>query len=348
MIEFRTFEGGAKELSEFTQRIWIKQYGGKLPIPLWGPAFFDWQLFDKRLDARKFMVAAYDGARLVGMLPCQPIQFDLRGRVYDGSICSWQSVDPEYRRRGIARGTASEQYRRHMEHEMDFYIGYPLAGSIGSRFWADGSGAVTIQKLAFWFRLLDYRAAAQWEPVWWAALGARALGLVQRAALEPLGVAKVRPYTPPDLHACLGLLHAIQRESDLSIHWTEERLRHQLEDNGLSRTIVVENGGQVTGFVNYHLTVFRGRIDVLVATVDFVVLRSVPVAARQDFLKAAFYQMKSEGAALATVACMPYIPWRDMVRAGCLPFPGAVRIVYVLAKAKVTLEDSKRVFLLCR
>lgn len=348
MIEFRTFEGDAKELSTFTQHIWLKQYGGELPIPLWGADFFEWQLFDERLNARRFMVAAYDGARLVGMLPCQPVQYNLRGRVYEGSTCSWQSVDPDYRRRGISRGTLAEQYRRHMDEDMDFSIGYPLSGSIGSRFWADGSGAGTIRKLGFWFRILDHHAVAKWEPMWWAGLGARALGVVQRKPPEPRGLARVRPYAATDLHACLGLLQSIEAASELSVHWTEERLRYQLEHEKLPRTVVVEQDGVAAGFVNYHLTPFSGRTKILVSTVDLIVLGTLPASTRQELLRSAFRQMKDEGASLATTPCMPYIPRNDMLRAGCLPFPGVVRIDYFLAKANVSLDDAKRVFLVCR
>lgn len=348
MIEMRTFEGDARDLSEFSRRVWLKAYGGKLPIPLWSPEFFEWQLFDEILGARRFMVAAYDGARLVGLLPCQPIPYDLRGQTYQGSLCSWQSVDPDYRRRGVSKGMLAEQIRRHLDEGYDFSIGYPLAGTAGPQFWSKGNHAGSLGKLGVWFRMLDHAAVADWEPSRWAAFGARALRVLQRRLPEPEEDCGIRPYRPEDLPDCLELVRSIQRESDLSVAWTTDRLAHHLSYKDLPRTLVMESAGRVAGFVNYHLTPFRGKTEIRIAIIDLIAFGSLPRAARRNLLRTALHRIRDEGAALATVMAMTCYPWRDMVRAGFLPFPGVVRIDYFYGKTRVDLDGVRRIFLLCR
>src|SRR5262245_49860208 len=42
MLRVRTYEGNADELSRFVGSVWRATYAGKMPLPIWDAAYFDW------------------------------------------------------------------------------------------------------------------------------------------------------------------------------------------------------------------------------------------------------------------------------------------------------------------
>ena len=68
MIEIRTFDGDVAELARFCTSSWQKRYAGRMPVPVWLPDFLEWELLGEDHAARQFLVAAYDGSRLVGAI----------------------------------------------------------------------------------------------------------------------------------------------------------------------------------------------------------------------------------------------------------------------------------------
>ena len=110
MIEIRPFEGDAEELAAFTQRVWRRSYAGQMLTPLWSKEFMERDLLADGQD-RDFLIAAYDGARLVGSHPAKPIPIRLHGKKLRPRIVSERRSRLPPARRGLE--AASEYVRKH-------------------------------------------------------------------------------------------------------------------------------------------------------------------------------------------------------------------------------------------
>lgn len=133
MIEIRTYEGDAHTLSRFIHETWTQTYQGKMAVSLWGPGYFDWQLLADGWRQRNYLVAAYDGSRLVGCLMAEPFRFKSKIGELNGTMSSWLTVHHDYRRLGIGLQLFEEQRRRHLERGDGFLMGYLYQGSTHSK-----------------------------------------------------------------------------------------------------------------------------------------------------------------------------------------------------------------------
>jgi GNAT superfamily N-acetyltransferase len=121
MIEIRTYDGDAATLSRFSQEVWRASYEGRVTFPLWSAQYFDWQLLTES-RSRDYLVAAYEGSKLIGTLLAEAFRFRLHGREVNGTTGSWLSVHPDYRRMGIGSKLFEEQRRRHLERDAPFML----------------------------------------------------------------------------------------------------------------------------------------------------------------------------------------------------------------------------------
>lgn len=319
MVEVRTFDGDATAAAAFTQRVWSDRYRLKIPVIEWSAPYFEWQLLRDRPGARDFLVAAYDGSRLVGTLFAEAFPFQLRGTPIDATMGSWLSVDPEYRRHGIARKLADEQARRHRARGARFMLGYGVAGTDGPRFWLSRGDTQALQAVGFWIRLLDQRRVAEWAPSLRDRLAARVLGPFAGGIPAAERSAGIRRFAARDLDACLELVRTVEQSADLGCRWTRERLAHQLTPGPLVRTWVAEREGVVRGLVNYYVISMTGRTTMPVAVIDLVAFGALPRQARRDLLDVALAAMAAEGAGLAMVLRLACFSGSDLRRAGFVP-----------------------------
>jgi len=349
MIETRTYEGGAAELGQFAQRVWRGTYEGRMMLPVWDDQYFDWQLLSDRPGGRNYLVAAYDGTKLVGSLLGEQFRFRLHDREFDATMGSWLTVDPEYRRQGVGTLLFEEQRRRHLEHNAVFHLGYGYVGaadSLGPRFWQSfPANTVNLGKVGFWTRVFDHKAVSKWDLALRDRLGARMMGFFQSHRPEPSNPAAVRPYRPADLPACLKLSHGLLDNVDMGYVWSEERLAHQLSYQGRPRTLVAEENGQVTGFINYYLMDFIGRHPIHAAMVDLLAFGTMPLAARINLLQAAMAQMVDEGAKLALMLRLPCYPWWPMMRTGWVALPRDFYMICVRMDTSFPLDGAKKMHL---
>src|SRR5206468_1863858 len=91
VIEVRTYDGDAAELSRFVLDVWSTAYRGRMPVPLWDARYFDWQIPVDRPGSREFLVAAYDGSKLIGFLGGERFRFSSRDGEFDVAMASWDS-----------------------------------------------------------------------------------------------------------------------------------------------------------------------------------------------------------------------------------------------------------------
>lgn len=324
MIEIRTFEEGPEELSAFCTGIWRKRYsGGKMTVPRWTPEFLEWELFTGDTRDREFLVAAYDGSRLVGALPAKPTRFHLHGEAFDATLGSYFSVDPEYQSHGVALKLNLEQCRRHRKHGARFCIGYVYLGAAeaqGKEFWLRLPRNLTIvSKMGLWARILDHKAIADFELSARDRWAARLLGTVQRKLRPPADASGVRPYRPADLPDCLRLAGGMSERADFGCVWTEGALARQLAFKDSPRTLVVEQNGRVEGFINYCHLELEGRTVVRAGVIDLLSIDDLQRPLVRRLFRVALSRMIDEGCHVALLPRIASYSTLPLLAAGFVP-----------------------------
>ena len=346
MIEVRTYDGDAAELSRFVLDVWSTAYRGRMPVPLWDARYFDWQIPVDRPGSREFLVAAYDGSKLIGFLGGERFRFSSRDGEFDVAMASWTTADPAYAKYRIGARIIGEMRRRFLERGVAFGLGFGYSGaavSMGPRFWRGVTKHTIIPgKIGFWLRLLDHRAFAAWESSRLKRWSAGVLGLVQGSPHGVLNTEGIRPYRADDLADCLQLTRQLLAHVDLGYVWTSERLAHQLDYAGLPRTIVLEDHGHVGGFVNYYRLDFAARNVIEAAVIDLVAFGALPQHDRQRLLRAALAQMQAEGLKAAMLLRLPCYPAWPLLVTGFVPMPRDTDLICLRADPRVAYHRVKR------
>jgi len=352
MIEIRTFEGDAAEFSEFTTGMWRKSYEGKMPVPLWSPSYFRRELLPTEDDARDYLVAAYDGTRLVGSHPARSVRISLHGSEEDATWGSFLTVDPEYRRQGIAQKMHGEFQRRHRERGAKVNFGYLYIRSIksmGPKFWLkQPEGTMVVRKSGIWGRALDHGAVARFELYRIESWGSRALSLVQSRPKPPRDMTGIRAYNREDLPDCLELVRDRAASADLAYQWKEEELGRLLDWEDLSRTVVLERDGRVEGLVNYYRLDLVGRSRMTAGVIDLLAFGGLRPADRRRLLRAAMFEMAQEGVHAAMYPRGSWYGWRELVGAGFAPFGSEYYYMGNKMELDLSLENVRHVHVLWR
>jgi len=346
VIEIRTYEGDAGELSTFIREVWSLTYKGRMPFPLWSARYFEWQLQVGRTRERDLLVAAYDGAKLIGCLLGEACCFRVHGREVAGSTASWTTVHPDYRRGGIGVKLAVELQRRHRDRGLAVYVGFlaRTPTSLGAKFWLEYPDTIALPTVGFWARVLDHRAVARWELSRPTAIGTRALGWLQPRPSTANGN-DIRPYRSADLPACLRLADELRTSVDFGYVWSAERLARQLGDTDMPRTLIAERAGEVAGFVNYYRLDLMADHAIEAAIVDLAAFGRLRPRERTRLLQAALAAMASQGVKVAIMLRLPRSPSRPMLAAGFLPAPMRLTVVGIRADSTLSLEGISRLYL---
>jgi GNAT superfamily N-acetyltransferase len=350
VIEIRTYEGDATELSRFTREVWRQSYEGRMVIPAWEPDYLDWQLLSDPSGGRDFMVAAYDGTRLVGTDLANTFRVRMRNRELDCTLRSWFTVHPDYRRRGAAIKLINEQRRRHLERGVPLSLGFLYrgwSGSLGPQFFSRRSDHILVREFGFWARLIDHKAVGQGDVSRLRGFGARALGLVQGPPRAPTRTDGVRPYRAEDLPACLELAKGLLKDTELGCVWTAPRLARQLEYHDVPRTVVLEKNGHLVGFVNYHRLDAVGRDRIETAMIDIMALDGDQRDGRR-LLGAVLSQMAKDGFQVALMMRLSCEPWKTLLASGFVPMPPDMYVVSRSFEAGLSAKGVKRMHVPCR
>jgi GNAT superfamily N-acetyltransferase len=323
MIEIRTFAGDAEELAQFVNRVWRQSYAGRMLVPLWSAEFLRRDLFPEDHSARDFIVAAYDGAKLIGVHPVKPVNIRVHAEELPATWGSFLSVDPEYRRQGVAQQMRQQSVQRHRERGAVVNLGYLYlrsTGSLGPKFWLrQPEGTMKVCNLGMWVRAFDHTAVARFELYKIEAWGSRAFSLLQRAPRPPANGEGIRRYRPDDLAACMQLICQAGQAVSLAYLWDPASLGRQLQFGNLSDTIVLESEGHVAGLVNYTLLEVFGKCAMSVAVIDLLALGSLRPAERRRLLAAAMCEMVARGAQGAMMLRGSWYAGQTMLAAGFFP-----------------------------
>ncbi|MCA9050072.1 MAG: GNAT family N-acetyltransferase [Planctomycetaceae bacterium] len=305
MIEVRTFDGTAEELSDFVVGQWTASYRGRMAVPRWSADYFRWQVSPEEPGTSDCIIGAYDGTRLVGLSMLVPFRFQLQDEQLSGSQASWLSVDPEFRGRGIAGKLVAASRERHIHAGRAFQFGYAYFGSrfsLGPKFWLRRQMSTTrvLRRVGFWARVLDPSAAANWNLDRFQRTATRILSPVMPSPRmrHPAGII-IRSAEEKDVSACLRLAEEATRHCPFRILWDAGTLRRQLGFNGFSSGLVAEAEGAVRGFVTFHLLPLIGRTEEPFGIVDQICVDQLSTVGQTELLNAALITMQEAGAVTA-------------------------------------------------
>jgi hypothetical protein len=314
MIEIRTYDGDMRQLAEFCNGVWARRYQGQMPYARWTPEFLEWELDDAQ-TTRELLVAAYDGAKLVGVLPARPMRFHLQGETLAGSWGSYFSVDPDYENQPVSIKLHIEQRRRHKERGLVINFGYVVtaySAGRGQQFWLKQQKLVKpIRHVGMWVRALDPQAVARFSMRRLDVLGLQLSKLVLGDPRPPRRPEVIRSFVASDAPACAALLDAASRRADLGYAWDAKLAERQLAFKDVTRTLVVDHDGRVAGLINYSTLPLIGRAPILAGVIDFLETTGLPMRTAVDLVRAALCDMRSRGVHLAMalrISAMPRWP----------------------------------------
>jgi len=319
MIEIRTYDGDPEELAVFCTNVWRTRYQGQMPVWLWTGPFLEWDLFSDQPGARDFLVAAYDGTRLVGAHPAKPVQFHWRGEKVFGTAGAYFSVDPEYQSQSVSLKLVLEQRRRHRERDALYDMGYLIMGAqaaMGKDFWLRLKTMQVVSKLSVWTRMIDHRALTEFSISARDRWGSKLMGLMQGRPKPPADPSSIRPYRDADLHDCLELSRELSQAADFGIVWDDVSLARQLAFPNVPRTLVFEREGRVRGFVNFSKQPFWGRRQILVGMIDLLCVQQLNARQTRDLLRAALVEIAEAGCHVATLLGGRGVPIGSLLRTG--------------------------------
>jgi len=318
MIDIRAFDGSPEELAEFATPVWLKAYAGKICVPQWTAEFLEWTLDWNRRD---HLVTAWDGSKLVGCLLANVYEMQYFGQRVKGTQCSYLTVDPEYRRRGIANLMADQQRKVNEREQIAFELGYLYTGnhrSMGPKFWKKRHAANQIATTGFWVRNLDHQAVAAWTPDGLERFGAKCLSAFQRPP-RPSQSGTIRDFQPTDISSCRELVNEMSQQSQLAILWDDENLFRQLQYKDLARTLVWEQGQQVRGFINYCRLEFQARGVIPVGLIDVTSIQRLSVSEQIEMFNHALSEMAREGIKLVMLPRPGPVKVAPLLRSGFVP-----------------------------
>ncbi|WP_397570774.1 hypothetical protein [Schlesneria sp. T3-172] len=303
MLEVRSFDGTAEELSDFVFQQWCATYEGRMLVPHWGADYFRWQLQMDDPQRRCHLIAAYRGAKLAGVVLHFPMQFAIGKDVFTASQASWLSVSPEFRGQGVGSALNRGSRAFHRDRKLRFQLGFAYFGhraSLASRFWlkSQTDNTTPIRSAGFWIRILDSKATAEWNlNRWESGLTTIVSPLIPPPKVDSRPSLTIRPARTDDVTTCLALVNRATSHCDLRIVWNEETLSRQLGLHGFSKSLVAQVDGEVKGFVTFHILPIVGRNKVPVGILDLVVVSDLASSDRNSLVDAALLALQQEGAA---------------------------------------------------
>jgi GNAT superfamily N-acetyltransferase len=356
MVEIRTFEGAPEEMAEFLRRIWTSAGGGKVPTPLWSQEFLEWQFFSNPTAERDYILAAYDGTKLVAAFMALDANFRLKGRLCRGSLCSWLTVDPEYRSQFLAVQLVSAMRDRHAAHGAELFLGfgYPTDSGMSLEFWQAFARAWpdlvnTGPRIATWLRVLEPRTVLRASFTWLDKARTGLLGSMVPQIRDLKPNANVRMARAADAPACLQLLEHAARSLDVALVWDTPGLAHQLSYGSVAKTLVAVDEDDVAGWINFHYIDLAGPETMRVAIIDhFIAAARCRADLARHLLRGALLQMREDKASAAVAMRMPLWPEWTLFRCGFVPLHFGCRPILVSVRPNRQKQWSSSAYVLLR
>ncbi|MGR3802532.1 hypothetical protein [Marinibacterium profundimaris] len=321
-LSIRPFDGTPEQLSDFVMAHWSQQYRDQAILPVWTGDYFAWQLPALLTDDRSLILAGYDGDRLIAVFPMEDTPIRLQGKPYNASTGSWYTVDPAYQRSGIARDALDALRREHAERDMACMIGFVNAANYpgkGRGFWHSVFPEhVAFDKPILWVLTLNAAATARASPTFMDRVGSHIGGICAWGGRADQS--GIRPYTAADKAACHALMTRKMAGFDMAYDWSADRLHHHLTHGPLPRARVLEEKGEITGFVAYHVMDAVGCAPCRMGMVDTLADDGLSARDSRRLLSAAVADMREAGADFAVMLAHPIHQRATLLANGFMPY----------------------------
>jgi hypothetical protein len=341
-LEIGSYSGDAAELGQFIVTCWRGVLSGKAWFPLWDQDFIAWKVMDPRILNRDLVIEARQDGRLIGCLVAVPMQFRMGDQDIPGSIASFLSVDPSYRRPGLGFRMADEARRRHKVLGLQLSLGVHDArpGAVAAKFWA-GIGARNpaefqmLRRITIWTHVFDGRAVARASLSKWQALESRLGGYLPLGWNGRAGAGK--PADPGELDTDLATLRAGLRPEGLSVVHSRETLDHAMHHPYCMSFRHPAADAIVAGY----MIDWCGRADLRVGFIDLVA-GTAPSKDMAALLIHAAHAMRARGAQMAVMMDQGAGPRSAFWRAGFVPVDSEVDAFAWMKDSSLELPQDLR------
>jgi GNAT superfamily N-acetyltransferase len=251
-IEFRDFDGDLEALQSMAADSWMEEYG----VSTW-PDLYRTELarhFFADVEDPRYLIGAYDGAKLVAFVANLPRNYRLRGRVYKAALSCMLVGHKDYRRRGIALNLIKECIIRNEDIGIDFALmtleKKHRSALLFEKHIKPQHRFECIKRMFPITRPIDFDTLAANEGLKGYERAAVRLFGAHRALKAPRVDGNVRPYREGDLPAIHEMTQKASDQGCLVRIFSIESLARQLDTGGVTRTVVYERDGRVAGFAN--------------------------------------------------------------------------------------------------
>jgi hypothetical protein len=352
-VEIRTYEGDGSDLAGLIVRTWKTTFGGKMWFPLWDQAYLSWRLLDDRGGGRDFLIAAYQGSKIVGCLLAEPFNLRVRDKEVRGTLSSFLSVDPDLKVPNLAFRLVEALRKRHYDHGMAISVGCTSAdpNAPNRRFWdylaqRKPEDYRFLGPIRFWTRVFDSGAVSAAGFTAFERIGPRFSGLIPLPSPRRSKAPGVRDFHTADLSRCLDWVQTQSQDAAMHIRWSPQRLDLQL-NHPYVRTLVFEGRESAAegAFINYYLIDWSGARAIRVAMIDLFA-GPARLLSQLALLKAAERRMMAEGTQLALMMVSSAAPPRPLLAAGFVPVPRSVDLFSLFPDPGLGLESRMSYHLL--
>ena len=327
-IEVRDFDGDIAALGDMAYDTLLEERGDDNWLDYYRPEIAR-HLFADVPDPR-FLIAAYDGSKLVAFVANLPRRYRLNGQTYLGVWSTMLGAHRDYR--GAAVYLIAECLRRNQEFGADLAMlsierrGY-RSREMYNAYLRPRFPLVRVKPMYAITHAVDFDRIVQSQGLkWYERAGIRFWG-AHRPITAPPVAGVVRPYAPADVDQILALLGRYSDRNSLVRVFTRESLARRLATPGVTATLVYERGGAVLGFINFtahELVSRRGRHRW--GWLDFLYWDGLS-AGEQRALLAGVWQASRE------LSCIGILEWnkdyydkRPLYRARFVPYPNYIEI----------------------
>ncbi len=341
-IEYRDFDGDLDALSKMARESWFEEYGVSTWPDLYQPALA--RHFFADVHNPRYLVGAYDGARLVAFVANLPRTYRLDGQQLQGVMSCLMVGHRDYRRRGIAVGLIGECLSRNEELGCDVAL-MTLERKHSSALLFDkhlkpNHRIEVVRRLYPIARPIDFETMAEAERLAGYERAAIRLYGAHRPLLAPTVKGEVRPYRPEDLDEVSALVEGVSDDGCLVRVFDGPSLARRLHTEGVTSTVVYDNGS-VSGFANitrYELVDRRGTYPW--AWLDYVVWDKLDGAEKQALLAGVWRAAQEQG-------CIGLLEWNKgytgvfpLIRARFIAYPRFIDLNAWVFRSELSLRGK--------
>jgi hypothetical protein len=344
-IELRTFDGDFEALSAMAREPWLEEHGEHSFPDLYRPALA--RHFFADVPDPRFLVAAYDGAKLVAFIANLPRTYRLNGHTYQGVYSCMLVGRKGYQ--GAVVYLIAESLRRNQEFGADLALMTlekpQRSWLMFDRYMKPQHQVVTLKTMAPLLHAVDFEKIVVSENLTWYEVAAIKLFGAHRRLFAPPPVGVVRPYRDTDLAQILALTRRYSDHDSLVRDFDQASLARHLHTEDVTSTVVYERDGTVVGFVNFTIRdMINRRGSHRWAWLDFLYWQGLSRQEKQALLAGWWEASREQN-------CIGLLEWNKdyyskgpLFRARFIPYPRFLEVDAWILNPALSLQRIGSVF----